>query len=904
MAKDVRFVISASVARAEEEIRRLQRTGSDVTSILTKDFEVLGVRSTLAIDKERAAAVAAFDKIKASGVSSYADIGRASQALQAKLAVLDKERGVPALSSNLKQVATEGRGVEAALGGVNNILGAMGVTLGAAGLTSLYTSARQARIEMDAISNSLSAGTQSRVLAGAEFEYVANRAQYLGLNLQRTATDYAQIVAAAKGTSLEGEATRKIFDGVTTASTALHLSAEKTSNILRALNQMMSKGTVQTEELKGQLGEALPGAYQMAAKAMGLTTAELSKQLEKGQVMASDMLPKLAAEMEKRFGKQIPEAIKSTQAEMNRLENALFKLKLTMFDSGAFSSVAKGMTGMTEGAQTLVMWTGQAKVYWGAMIDKAKVWVDAGGLIGLIKGGKGSTDELKAQFAAIDAMAEHSWNKWLEKGGKMQPTLDPATLKAKAQQEVDAKAAAEKDAAEKSKQEAEKLMKHELDAFKAHQNAKTALVREEKAIELAELKGRYDQGLIATAEYYEKEKQIALDASKQELANAEAYLKKETALLENLKGRTKKGEKDPEYVEELAKHEKAIESVTMAELKLQKTTIDEGNKVVGALRQREDAYRAQELAALDAAGQYVAAEEAKQAAEKVSVDYLRLKAEALSGVSGAIKALAALDNKRSADLVAADLKQLETARQYAEEIANLHDDVAKLNGADQDRIKLNKDLRDGLQKETQMRDKLRIAIVNNNQIEISGLNSKIALQDVLNQRLQGEIALQERKKVLSGEIVGFNNGVPIYADAYSKDQAANGYVTNAQLTGSSRPGVNPDGSVKTNYWGEPVDDSGNTVNPFGLPGISGTRAKGGPVDPYGAYLVGEKGPEIIRMGNQGGTVIPNNQLGGAISIGDINITIQGGATGTETAREIARAIYPELQKLSGRRLVA
>ena len=42
-----------------------------------------------------------------------------------------------------------------------------------------------------------------------------------------------------------------------------------------ALAQMASKGTVQAEELRGQLGERLPGAFKIAAAAMGVTQAEL-----------------------------------------------------------------------------------------------------------------------------------------------------------------------------------------------------------------------------------------------------------------------------------------------------------------------------------------------------------------------------------------------------------------------------------------------------------------------------------------------------------------------------------------------------------------------------------------------------------------------------------------------------
>ena len=63
----------------------------------------------------------------------------------------------------------------------------------------------------------------------------------------------------------------------------------------------MSKGTVQAEELRGQLGERLPGAFNLAAQAMGVTTQELNKMLDNGEVLAIDLLPKLAEVLDERF---------------------------------------------------------------------------------------------------------------------------------------------------------------------------------------------------------------------------------------------------------------------------------------------------------------------------------------------------------------------------------------------------------------------------------------------------------------------------------------------------------------------------------------------------------------------------------------------------------------------------
>src|SRR5690606_27812788 len=113
----------------------------------------------------------------------------------------------------------------------------------------------------------------------------------------------------------------KIFNAVSNASGKLKLSSDQTRGALLALQQMISKGNVQAEELRGQLGERLPGAFAIAARAMGVTEQQLNKMLQQGEVLAADLLPKLADELNKTFGNDQTERIESLQASVNRLSN-------------------------------------------------------------------------------------------------------------------------------------------------------------------------------------------------------------------------------------------------------------------------------------------------------------------------------------------------------------------------------------------------------------------------------------------------------------------------------------------------------------------------------------------------------------------------------------------------------
>lgn len=68
--------------------------------------------------------------------------------------------------------------------------------------------------------------------------------------------------------------------------------------------------------------------------------------------------------------------------------------------------------------------------------------------------------------------------------------------------------------------------------------------------------------------------------------------------------------------------------------------------------------------------------------------------------------------------------------------------------------------------------------------------------------------------------------------------------------------------------------------------VSGYRAKGGPVNAGGAYVVGEDGPELLQMGSQSGNVIPNGATVGVGGSGAINIYVSG-LTGPQVADDIA-----------------
>ncbi|MGK9450433.1 tape measure protein [Acidithiobacillus caldus] len=153
------------------------------------------------------------------------------------------------------------------------------------------------------------------------------------------------------------------------------LSAQETTGALLAISQMMSKGTVQAEELRGQLGDRLPGTFQIAARAMGVSTSALSDMLDKGELLATDFLPKFAAQLEK----DIPASTNGTQNAINRLGNATEEWK--RLTGSALAVAIDGFFGLKDAAGQLgsdnrvVQWAHYSAKAIAALIDVVREFV-------------------------------------------------------------------------------------------------------------------------------------------------------------------------------------------------------------------------------------------------------------------------------------------------------------------------------------------------------------------------------------------------------------------------------------------------------------------------------------------------------------------------------------------------
>ncbi|HBB6347791.1 tail tape measure protein [Escherichia coli] len=180
-------------------------------------------------------------------------------------------------------------------------------------------------------------------------EFVKNLADSSGVDQIETLSSFAKFSAGAG--DMNADQKESLFSNVIGISRLMGLSTDEINGILKAFEQMASKGKIQAEELRGQLGDRMAGAFQLFARSLGMTTEELDKAMKDGKVLSKDVLPKVSAEM----GRMIDKAggwekiINSTQTQLGRLSNSWNNNLALMFDGSQ-----EGLTDFTRSLTNLL----------------------------------------------------------------------------------------------------------------------------------------------------------------------------------------------------------------------------------------------------------------------------------------------------------------------------------------------------------------------------------------------------------------------------------------------------------------------------------------------------------------------------------------------------------------------
>lgn len=249
--------------------------------------------------------------------------------------------------NNVRQGLQQAQGAASGFGsvwqGALSVAGGLGIVTSISGMVSALKSLATESIQAAARMESLRAQFTALQGAGQGAVTLSNlftTAQRLGVEFGTLATAFRQFDAATRGTALEGENARRVFEQITTGTRAMGASSEQTGRALLALQQMVSKGVVSQEELRQQLGEALPGAMGIAARAFGVTTQEMNKMIEKG-MDAVQFVQVFGNQVEREFAGKASTATNTLTSAWQRLTNELEQFKAALLGEELTNSLRK-----------------------------------------------------------------------------------------------------------------------------------------------------------------------------------------------------------------------------------------------------------------------------------------------------------------------------------------------------------------------------------------------------------------------------------------------------------------------------------------------------------------------------------------------------------------------------------
>lgn len=184
-----------------------------------------------------------------------------------------------------------------------------------------------------------------------ELEYAQEVAVNLKLPIDRLADSYVNLALAAHGTELEGERTRKIFEGFAQVARANRAGVEETEGMFRAISHVMSKGVGSIRDLEMMLGRHMPGSMQLFADVVGVSSDKLREMISNGEI-TRDVLMNVAAAASQRVAPALEQSLDSPAAKLMAFQNQVVVFKRTVAESGFLDAVADGFERMGDALST------------------------------------------------------------------------------------------------------------------------------------------------------------------------------------------------------------------------------------------------------------------------------------------------------------------------------------------------------------------------------------------------------------------------------------------------------------------------------------------------------------------------------------------------------------------------
>jgi tape measure domain-containing protein len=197
---------------------------------------------------------------------------------------------------------------------------------GLAFFLDLPNQAFQATKALATYKNQLQAVTSESGTFEQSFSFVDTLATRFNVPLDSARQGFVKLYASMQPAGFDQGQIEGLFTGIAKAAAAFGLSADKVDRVNYAFAQMASKGQIMSEELKGQLGDVLPGALGLFAQAAQMSIPEFSKAMEDGAFKGKAMeqvLGNVAILLNDKFSAAAMGAANTLQGAVNQIQNNL-----------------------------------------------------------------------------------------------------------------------------------------------------------------------------------------------------------------------------------------------------------------------------------------------------------------------------------------------------------------------------------------------------------------------------------------------------------------------------------------------------------------------------------------------------------------------------------------------------
>jgi tape measure domain-containing protein len=226
-------------------------------------------------------------------------------------------------------------------------------------ITSFPAQVGQAVGALQSFNNTLKAISPTADEARASNQFILDIVDRYNVPLQSARDGFTKLYASMAPAGFKGDEIRELFTGVSQAAATFGMSADKVDRVNYAFAQMASKGQVMSEELKGQLGDVLPGAMGIFAEAAGMegpdAIQKFSKALEDGAYKGEAMrvlLKNVSVVLTKEFGPGAEGAARTFQGVINRMQNST-QLLYEAFEPVAVGFLNSVVVPLTSGIKTV-----------------------------------------------------------------------------------------------------------------------------------------------------------------------------------------------------------------------------------------------------------------------------------------------------------------------------------------------------------------------------------------------------------------------------------------------------------------------------------------------------------------------------------------------------------------------